>query len=328
MFSYIFVGGSCFYSGLLVGAHTAIQPADCTNEEINPERKMMESKIDQQANRITTLLTQLKNAQKNQPPPEAHGADDTASRFPGSVYSFMGGMATVDRTAFAERFDVGVPLQDSSSGNEDVLLLYAHADAVPASDPFKAEEAKSNTQLPNYGKDVEMATENCDTVNLMLLQPNERTQCYALMGQFRGFHIHKFMRLPEEGGRLDRSAPLKLVNRGAQASGRLSVKVPRRFHTEQYWKTLTTYLQNLDPILEELKPYAEKAAVNNTIVVLVSNHGQSELLLNFACSSRARGFDISKVLVFATDEETRDLAHGLGLNVFYDEKVRGLEWKG
>jgi hypothetical protein len=43
--------------------------------------------------------------------------------------------------------------------------------------------------------------------------------------------------------------------------------------------------------------------------------------MNFVCTSRARGFDLSSVLLFATDEETRDLAHGLGLNVFFDEKV-------
>lgn len=43
--------------------------------------------------------------------------------------------------------------------------------------------------------------------------------------------------------------------------------------------------------------------------------------MNFACSSRARGIDISQVLVFATDMETYDLAHSLGMRSFFDEKV-------
>ena len=48
---------------------------------------------------------------------------------------------------------------------------------------------------------------------------------------------------------------------------------------------------------------------------------QSELLMNFVCSAKARGIDISAVLVFATDEETKELAEGLGLAVFFDRVV-------
>ena len=46
-----------------------------------------------------------------------------------------------------------------------------------------------------------------------------------------------------------------------------------------------------------------------------------ELLVNFACSSRSRGIDLGHVLVFPTDKETLELAEGLGLATFYDEKV-------
>jgi len=44
--------------------------------------------------------------------------------------------------------------------------------------------------------------------------------------------------------------------------------------------------------------------------------------VNFACSSHARGFDISQFLVFATDTETYELAHAMGMTAFFDEKVR------
>ena len=56
-------------------------------------------------------------------------------------------------------------------------------------------------------------------------------------------------------------------------------------------------------------------------IVMVCNFGQSELLLNFACSSKAKGLDISNVLVFATDEETKELAESVGLAAYFDKRV-------
>jgi hypothetical protein len=49
---------------------------------------------------------------------------------------------------------------------------------------------------------------------------------------------------------------------------------------------------------------------------MVCNFGQSELLFNFVCSARARGLDLSKILLFATDEDIIDLATNLGIAVF------------
>lgn len=268
--SYIFVGATCFYSGLMIGAPNS-NPTDCVAqaEARGPDVvSSLQLKISQQDRRINALNEQLKKTLENPPANNVEPPDDTAPRFPPTIRDFMGGMATVDRNAFMDRFDIGVPIQKNGRGNEEVLLLYAHSDALPLSDPYKAVEAKSNTKIPNFGTEVDTATENCDTLNMILLQPGERTQCYAMVGQFRGFHIQKFMRLPESGP-LDRNEPLRLVNRGAQASGRLSARVPRTDQTEEYWKILSAYLQNLNSTLTELKPYAEKAAVNNTVVVMV-----------------------------------------------------------
>ena len=47
--------------------------------------------------------------------------------------------------------------------------------------------------------------------------------------------------------------------------------------------------------------------------------------MNFACSARARGLDISNVLVFATDEETKELAEGVGLAAYFDKRVSVLQ---
>jgi len=43
--------------------------------------------------------------------------------------------------------------------------------------------------------------------------------------------------------------------------------------------------------------------------------------MNFACSARARGFDLKNVLVFPSDLETKELAEGMGLMTFYEEKM-------
>jgi hypothetical protein len=59
----------------------------------------------------------------------------------------------------------------------------------------------------------------------------------------------------------------------------------------------------------------------DTVIVLTCNLGQSELLLNFACSARARGLDLKSVVVFPTDIETKELAEGMGLATFYEEKL-------
>jgi len=38
-------------------------------------------------------------------------------------------------------------------------------------------------------------------------------------------------------------------------------------------------------------------------------------------SSRAKGLDISNVLVFATDEESKELAESVGLAAYFDKRV-------
>ena len=66
------------------------------------------------------------------------------------------------------------------------------------------------------------------------------------------------------------------------------------------------------------------AGNDNTVIVMVCNTGQSDLLINFICAATARGFgDIvrEKVLVFATDKGVLDIGLGLGLRTFYDEEI-------
>jgi hypothetical protein len=77
----------------------------------------------------------------------------------------------------------------------------------------------------------------------------------------------------------------------------------------------------MEEVLAELKPILERVAVDNTVIVLVCNFGQSELLLNFICSAKSRGFDLGRVILFATDEETKELAEAHGIAAYYDHRV-------
>jgi len=132
------------------------------------------------------------------------------------------------------------------------------------------------------------------------------------------------MRLPEHKAPLDPKLPLRIVNRGAQSSGRKSTAAPSLETTKNYWKTLQSYLGRIDEVVAKLKPLVEKNAVQNTVIVQVCNFGQSELLINFLCSARQRSLDTSAVLVFATDQETYDLVNAIGgATVFYDQELFG-----
>jgi len=244
----------------------------------------------------------------------------TGTRFPYNVKLFATGLAQVDRETFAKRFDVGVPLDKSEHGNDRLLILYNDPMGLP-NDEDLARAIGGSGEVPLI-ENIEQATENCDVLDLTLIQSKTKRQCFAMMGQYQSFHIQKFMRLPEQAGqRLDPKAPLRLVNRGAQPTGRLSAKPPKKEQTLTYWNTLKTYLDTLESVLAELQPLAEKVARQNTVIVMVCNHGQSELLMNFVCSARSRNLDLSAILVFATDEETKELAIGLGLTAFFDKIV-------
>lgn len=299
-------GVVCFYLGVLLGSVTFASHSSCSSaEELN-------TRVEERVNEISSAWKYKHKLEQ----------EDTAARIPANLHDIVQGMTRVDRNEFAALFPMGVPLDPSSPQNDQVVILHNSPRSLPT-DPFAAAEASSQTTIPLLS--AADATENCDNLHVVLTDHNlKRRQCVALMGQYEAFHLQKFMRLPQSG-KLDPHLPLRLVNRGAHQSGRKSTKTPTMEQTMQAWSTLTPYLQNITQTLDKLRPIAASVAVDNTIVVMVCNHGQSELLLNFACAARARGLDtaLEAVLVFATDEETRDLAIGLGLSVFYDPVVFG-----
>lgn len=97
--------------------------------------------------------------------------------------------------------------------------------------------------------------------------------------------------------------------------------MPHRSHIELHQEILSIYLANLKDMQTELKATLQKIAIDNTVVVMTVNKGQSELFLNFVCSAKSKGFDLKNALLVPTDQFSKDLADELGLATFYNEQV-------
>ena len=230
-------------------------------------------------------------------------------RFPPGMLHLVRGMAKVDRDEFTNKFDLGVPLDRSTSTNNEVLFLYSHTNAMP-SDPVQKKEILSQTTIPQIS--AEDATANCDFLNIVFQNHDgRRRQCMAIMGQHEAYHIQKYMRLPEDKDKLNSSTPLILTSRVADGSHKF-VHPPAQATTRLYLDRLQKYLGDLDHTLNFLRPMLQRVAVQNTVVVMTCNFGQSELLLNFLCSAKSRGLDTSSVVVFAMDQETATLVRNVG----------------
>lgn len=227
-------------------------------------------------------------------------------------------MSRIAKLDFASQFDMGVPLDLPKEGEEDILLLYSNEKAHPPR--YSKEIASLSKPVPLLN--VAEATAECDELHIVLTDQSNRKQCVALVPQYESFHIQKWMRVDGHGGVLDHKEELKFVSRGYQVNGREKFRPPEPKHTRQFWQLLAPYIQSIDQVLKKLKPLVEKVATKDKqLIIMVCNMGQSELLMNFVCSVKARGLDYSQVLVFATDLETKALAEGMGLTAFFDEIV-------
>ena len=276
---------------------------------------------------------QLRQSSKKQDeaPPTKHHEQETSSdnheqstMYPRETQSFLAGMSLVDRSQFAEYLDLGVPLDDSFDTNQKVLVLHA-PDALPPS-----WDSSSNTRemATDYNENAEDALHNCNYVNVILTEPRRSDQCIAIMGQYNSYHVHKYMRAAETRPTqpdivVDKNLPLRQVPRGAHPEHQFTTKTPTLEQTQRYWNTsLVPYLTNLDQYQKQVAVLLPSVSLCKSVIVMVCNYGQAELLMNFVCHARARDLDLSGILVFATDPETEALAKDLGLSVYYNEQVR------
>jgi len=241
---------------------------------------------------------------------------------PDQIGGMFSGMAVTPKENFTNIIDLGVPLDKVKKDSSHVLMLYSREKAMPTS---LQQDAWKQTLIPEVMN--QETVENCDYLNVLLVDHSKgRNQCLALVPQYEAYHLQHFMRAPltHSGlhGKLTSSEPLRLVSRGLTAKGREEFSPPSDRVTQNAFSMLKNYFNSLETVTKDLKAIIKndmKPYDNKIIIVMVCNFGQSELLMNFVCDAKSKGFDVSSVLVFATDQETADLAKALGLAAYYDE---------
>jgi Nucleotide-diphospho-sugar transferase len=332
--SHVLVGLCCFYMGTMIGMSSVSSSRRSTEvdyaSEFTQARGLWEASDEQS-------LTSLRSSPETFVPPSPKESQPASSSyllhsprrtapFPKSTQKFVIDFATVPREAFSHKLDVGVPLDDTIKGAEDVLILYTNLASMPNG---------LGTHQAKVGLDTERALENCHTVKVILQEPgqpakNKSNQCIAIVPQWESYYVHKFMRLPKaENVDVDLTYPLRYVSRLHSDKGEFG-KVPKlKAHTMPNYELLVQYLKNLKPILRDLQPFLKRVMdqyhnpTSNTLVVLTCNKGQSVLFQNFVCNSRAKGMDLGNVVMFATDEYTLQLSQELGIAAWYDPIIFG-----
>lgn len=254
-------------------------------------------------------------------------------RFPEKTMGrFLNGMVRVKKGDVDDYFDFGNPIEVDHAGSnvDDALVLYSY----PKSLTFMKDKQLSHSAqyVDAYSgiplTDPETATEHCDSMNVIFTgNPGNTRQCTAIIANLPSYHVQRWMKVDTtRSSRIETDLPLSLVSRGYVATrGKSNFYAPpfdgRHSPVKRHWKMLLTFFKYLDSVLDDLQPILAKISRENAVVVMTCNMGQSQLLMNFACSARRRGFDLGNILVFPSDVETKELAEGLGLATYYDEKV-------
>ena len=313
----------------LFGAHDILHDASASNAASGgcsdeDQLKLIEAAVEA---RVKEELE--KHDQQNSAGHDKQSSSSSSSRFPKSTEKFANGMARIKKDDLVKYYDFGNPMDPGTgTGQEDALIIYQHQNSFPTSDKSIKHSAQyTDGNLPLI-TDPKVATENCDAMNVIFSEnPGNTRQCTVIIGNYESYHIQRWMKVDTtKSTPIKPELPLKLVSRGYASRGKANFYAPpfdgKFSPVKRHWGMLTTFLQNVDSVLEDLKPILAKAAdANNAVVILTCNMGQSALLMNFACSARRRGFDLGNVMVFPTDVETKELAERLGLAVYYDEKV-------
>ncbi|KAL7545786.1 hypothetical protein ACHAWF_009132 [Thalassiosira exigua] len=187
--------------------------------------------------------------------------------------------------------------------------------------------------------------ERCDSLNVIFMKLGSPVpECSILIGNFESYHINRWLRMPEFD-RFNAKGNKRQVNHTFPLRHTGRIVLPKgidEFDGPDMWKhyqsrekgqitvtahfgALRVFLENVDSVLKDLKKLLEQRNVvrNNTVVVMTVNAGQSELLSNFVCAARSKGFDTGNVLVFPTDRESHSMAQGLGIASYFDAKSLG-----
>lgn len=271
--------------------------------------------------------------------------------FPDTVASFAAGMVSVSGKELLSdpNYDFGVPFKDGHA-DADALIIYSNANAMP--NGLRHVTVHGEHDTGHIAKtSVSEALSNCGAMNVIFLPLGHAStrppmnDCYTIVGNMEDYHINRWLRMPDfdTTGKHERELkkyhPLRHFGRVTLPKGVNEFDVPeiwdnykqgRKGFVLQHFDALKTFFETFDTVQQELGELItkRKAVRNNTVVVMTVNIGQSELLANFVCNARSRGLDISNVVVFPTDIESKTLSEGLGMTTYYDEKNLGALPKG
>ena len=255
----------------------------------------------------------------------ANSATVISTAFPKSLSSLVVGMGRVDRKEFFQKFDIGYGMDTPHEGNNEVLILYQSEKSLPHTYSTTSYGSGNGRVVAPLQHDVGEATRGCDVMKVVMTDPRPRTpknkkpadhkKCIAIVGNWESSHVHKYAR--------DKKSKTLRYKESYHRP-----EAPTKNETRASEQAMVSYLSVYEDALTKLRPIAESAARGGKdddqagpIIVMVANYGQSQFFINFCCSARARGLDISRVLLFATDQETYELAHAMGINVFYDSRI-------
>jgi hypothetical protein len=318
LFALVLVSVVSFYAGTITTFHISNNAYSTLQKGFELEKKEIESRhkreLDNLGAKCKNELNKVNNKVNDIKAPVLPSSGSQDLPYFNSNTSFAKGMASIDREAFFSKFDFGSP----QISGPDPFIIYHYANSIPNNLSNVTQYATSDglVQL-----DLGVATKNCDEMNVVTIPPRHNRMCTVLVQNFENYLMQKWMRRKETGGPMDSKEDLRYVNRGMTDKGSRSHRPPSENSIQKNWSKLKTYFENFDAVVKELKPILEKVAKDNTIIVLTCNKGQSELLMNFVCNAKAKGLDVKNVLVFPTDKETKDLAEGLGLTTYHDERV-------
>jgi hypothetical protein len=250
---------------------------------------------------------------------------------PQTLTKLLVSTTTVSYTEFVSSFALGAPLQGVSNpddtkarvGGSRVLLLQQ----TPSS--HSTTDSSGTATAP-----LRAAMKNCREVKHIVVhlgKRNERSRgtCVALVGQRESYHLNKWIQgIDTAAGEhtLSHTNNYQFLPEYGGMSGLLSY-IPHSSHVPAFFEVARGLMEAADDAMVDLQPLSDKVAaaghesVKGTMVVMVSNFGHAELLVNFVCSARANGVDLGKVLMFATDAEVHQIALSLGLASFFNEGI-------
>ena len=331
-----------FLAGFLVSFHLMLDSSDNSSSHqeealllIQQEKEYWKSKYEQINSQL--LSSAESNSKNNNEQPRHQEKYNNRDRFPSGIRDHIIGAVSTSKEKFLELYDSGFPISGGmgshinsiSPGESNVLIFYSNKASLPNDATLKQNAVSGEIDIPFAT--VEDATENCESLHVITVQNSaaKSLQCFAVVGNQNSklnMHVQRWIKTtPSSGSEKSNNSMLRMIGRGYDPLFKRDEFVPPLWgQTKSHWQILSKYFAVHEDIFRMLIPTLSKIQKNNNIIVMTTNAGHANMLTNFVCSSRARNFDLSNLLVFVTDKTSQKIANDLGLESFYHEEVRKL----